>query len=125
MNLKRGLCDDTGATAIEMALTLPAFLMLLIGALDFGVLMWTQFGIQHGTEMAARCAVITPSTCSSSNATQTYAAHEAFGLNPPISTFTVSTPACGELVSASYSFTFVTHFLGGPLTLTASSCFPK
>lgn len=117
--------DCRGTTAIELALTLPVFLMLLIGSVEYGALMFTQFGIQHGVEVAARCAVITPSACGSVGQTQAYAASQAYGLSIPNSTFSVSTPSCGELVSASYRYTFVTSYFGRPVTLTASSCYPK
>ena len=126
MSARRALLDDNrGATAVELALTLPAFLALIFGAIEFGIVMWTQIGLQHGVEMAARCAVITPSICSSTSTTQSYAASQAYGLSPPPSTFSVSTPSCGEEIDASYHFAFLTAYLPSPVTLTAMSCFPK
>jgi Flp pilus assembly protein TadG len=121
----RAWTDTRGTTAVELALTLPAFLALLFGGFEYGTLMWTQLSLQHGVEMAARCAVITPGICSSNSATQSYAASQAYGLNPPVSTFAVTTPACGEEISASYKFSFATSYFGAPVTLSASSCFPK
>ncbi len=125
MSARRSWRDASGTTAVELALTLPVFLMLLLGAIEYGALMWTKVSLQHGVEMAARCAVITPTTCANNSKTQAYASSESFGLKPPNSTFAVSTPACGENVSASYVFSFVTSFIGRPVTVTASSCFPK
>lgn len=122
MRLGRDLREERGTAAVELALTMPVFLMLLLGAIEYGLVMWTQFGIEHGAEMAARCAVISPSQCPN---VPIFAASEAFGLNPPASTFTVSTPACGEEVSASYKFNFVTKYFGKSVTLSAMSCFPK
>jgi hypothetical protein len=58
----------------------------------------------------------------STSAIQTYAAQQSFGLNPPASDFTVSTPACGNQVSASYPFPFTAYI--GNLTLSAQACFP-
>jgi Flp pilus assembly protein TadG len=125
MKAMRVWFDEEGATAVELALTLPFFLILLFGAVECGLLLWAQVSLQHGVEMAARCAVIDTNTCSSASTTQSYASGEAFGLNPPSSTFTVSTPSCGEEVAASYTFQFLTQYFVGPITLTASSCFPK
>jgi Flp pilus assembly protein TadG len=125
MKALRCLQNDSGTTAIELALTLPAFLAFLLGTFEYGALMWTQVSLQHGVEMAARCAVITPGTCSDTNTTQSYASSETYGLNPPDSTFSVSTPACGQQVSANYVFSFFTSYFGSPVTVTASSCFPK
>ncbi|HEV2562014.1 MAG TPA: TadE/TadG family type IV pilus assembly protein [Rhizomicrobium sp.] len=116
----------SGTAAIEFAMTMPVFLMLLVGAVEFGLLMWTKLGLQHGVEMAARCATINSSTCGSSSNIQSYAVTQAYGLTLPTSTFTVSTPACGNQVQASYKFNFVTTYIGMPsLTITAKSCFPK
>jgi len=118
--------DISGTAAIELAMTMPVFLMLLFGAVEFGLLMWTKLGLQHGVEMAARCATINTSTCSSSSSIQSYALAQAYGLSVPTSTFTVSTPSCGNQVQASYQFNFVTTYMGMPkLTITAKSCFPK
>jgi Flp pilus assembly protein TadG len=126
MMLSRIRDDSRGATAVEMALTLPAFLMLAVGCVEYGMAAYTQLGLQHGVEVAARCAVINASQCGSASATQTYASSQSFGLNPPVSTFSVTMASdCGALVQASYRFGFVTQYFGNPLTITASSCFPR
>jgi Flp pilus assembly protein TadG len=126
MMLSRALKDGGGATAVEMALTLPAFLMMTVGCIEYGMATYTQLGIQHGVEAAARCAVVNTRQCGTSAATQSYASSQTFGLDPPVSTFNVTMVSdCGALVQASYQFDFVTHYFGGPLTITASSCFPR
>jgi Flp pilus assembly protein TadG len=118
--------DETGAAAIEFGLTAPAFLMLLTGTIVCGLLVWTQLGLQHGAERAARCASINTSVCGTTTDIQNYASQQAFGLNPPASTFTVSTPGYGNQVSASYTFNFLTKYFGmQSLSLSAQSCFPK
>ena len=118
--------DNGGVTAIEFAMTAPVFMLLLFGIIQVSLALWTQLGIAHGAAFAARCASLTPSTCSSSDTIQTYALSESFGLSIPKSTFTVSTPACGNQVSASYVYSFMTLAFGTPsVTLTAQSCYPK
>src|SRR5437016_2558775 len=57
------LRNDRGASAIEFALTAPVFFMTLIGLIQCSLLLWAQFGLQHGVEMAARCASINTSLC--------------------------------------------------------------
>lgn len=117
--------DQRGATILEFALTVPIFFALIFGIIGGGLLLWMQLGLQHGAEMAARCAGVNTSICGSVSAIQNYAASQAYGLNPSPSVFSVSTPACGNQVSASYSFQFFTSYAGIPsLTLTARSCFP-
>jgi hypothetical protein len=85
-----------------------------------------QVGLQHGVEMAARCASVNTSLCpqSSPTAITNYARQQAFGLSLPASTFTYSTQACGNQVKASYTFEFPNMPNLGPLTLTAQACFP-
>jgi Flp pilus assembly protein TadG len=120
------LGDEHGASAVEFALTAPIFFLMIFGIITFGLMLWTQFGLQHGAEMAARCATVNTTTCNNTTNIKSFASSNAYGLHPDPSVFTVSTPACGNQVSASYSFQFPTTYLGmSPLTLTAQSCFPK
>jgi Flp pilus assembly protein TadG len=126
MILHRWNRDEGGATAVEFALTAPAFFALLFAVIEAGLLLWTQIGLQHGAEMAARCASIDTSVCGNASQIQSYAAQKAYGLNPAPSTFTVSSLACGQQVSATYQFPLLTKYFGmSSLQLTAQSCFPN
>ena len=113
--------DDTwGATLVEFSVTLPLFLLLMFGLIQVGLLLWTRAGLQHGVEVATRCAsvnysayrlglstscfidvdgaAVAPSTvcnpdCASDTAKtyiQKYAAQNSFGLVPSFSSFTVT-----------------------------------
>ena len=124
MRSVRFLADLRGATAVEFGLSAPAFLFLVFGVIEGGFMLWTQVSLQHGVEMAARCGSVNTILCPGTTAIQSYASAHAYGLNPPASAFTVSTPTCGTQVSASYAFPMVTGFFGS-MTLTAQSCFPK
>ncbi len=125
MRSARLLRDDRGTTAIEFGMTAPAFFLLVIAMIEGGLMLWAQLGLQHGVEMAARCASVNSVLCGSSSAIQNYAVKETYGVNPPASAFTVASPppSCGNSVSASYPFPIVAMF--GTVTLTASSCFPR
>ncbi len=118
--------DEQGTSAVEFALIAPVFFLFIFGIIAFGLLFWTQIGMQHGAEMAARCASINTTLCPTSNpsAITNYALQQALGLSLPSSTFTYSTPACGNQVSASYTFEFPDILNRSPLTLTAQACFP-
>jgi len=123
--LARVLRDERGASALEFALTAPAFFLFLFGIFELGLMFWTQIGLQHGAEVAARCASVNTRLCPTGNpdTITSYAAQQAYGLTVPASTYTYSVQACGNQVSATYSFQF--HGLSiGPLTLTAQACFP-
>ena len=118
--------DAAASSAVEIGLTAPFFFALLFGLIESALVLWTQIGLQHATAMAARCASIDVSTCKDSGTVQSYAVQQSFGVNPPASTFSYSTPSCGNQVSATYQFNFVTTYFGTPsLTLSALSCFPK
>jgi Flp pilus assembly protein TadG len=131
MKIVRMLRDARAVSAVEFALTAPLFFALLFGMIEGGLLVWTQIGLQHGAEAAARCASINSTLCGTTTNIQNYAAQNAFGLSVDPSTFTVPSsppPGCnqGKQVSASYAFGFVTSYFGVPsLTLNAQSCFPK
>ena len=117
--------DSSGASALEFALTAPVLFLFIFGIIELGLLFWTQLGLQHGTEMAARCASVNPTLCPGSSAITGYAAQQAFGLTLPAQTFSHTTPACGNQVSASYTFQFPQILNLSPLTLTAQACFPS
>ena len=126
MMMPRFWHDARGVTAIEFAFTGPVFFALIFLVIEGSFLMWTQVGLQHGAEMAARCATISPSICGTSAAIQSYAVGQTYGLNPPPSTFSFTAASCGNQVSASYNFAFlVSLFPTRTIALTAQSCFPS
>ncbi len=117
--------NQAGASAVEFGITAPIFFMIIVGLIEGGLLLWTQIGLQHGAEMAARCTTINPGICGSVGQTQTYAAQQSYGLNPVPSTFTVSSAPCGNQVSADYDFSFISTYFGiSSLQIHAQSCFP-
>jgi Flp pilus assembly protein TadG len=130
MNLQRLGGDTQGATSVEFAATMPLFLMLTFGVVVAGWLLWIELSLQHAVEMAARCASVNTTVCNNTSNIQNFAVQNSYGLNPPASTFTVSAPpvsTCGNQVSASYTFNYLTNyfFSGASLTLTAQSCYPN
>ena len=126
MSFPRFCLDQRGVTAVEFAITAPAFFGLVFLIIEGGLLMWTQTGLQHGAEMAARCATINHTLCGSATAIQNYAAQQSFGLNPPPSTFAYTAAACGNQVSASYTYPLISsNFPSSTLTLNAQSCMPS
>jgi Flp pilus assembly protein TadG len=148
MKIRQLYRDERGTALIEFTVVLPLWLSLTFGVVQAGLMLWAQTGLQHGVELAARCASVsdiaikyggltkaTPcyaNVAASANAAtnastvKTYAANNSFGLNPPASTFSVSVNpancANGNLVTASYPFTAITYLF--TKTLTAQSCYP-
>jgi uncharacterized membrane protein len=120
------LRDLAGAAAVELAITAPVFLMLLLGLAEAGMLTWTQAGLQYAVESAARCASVDSVSCGSPQQVQAFAARKTLGVGVPASSFTITQAACGNLVLASYPYQLVTVFFGTPtVNLTAESCFAQ
>jgi uncharacterized membrane protein len=122
----RSIRGQSGATALEYVLVLPALLLFLLGIMDMGRLVWTQATLDHAADAAARCAAIDVTDCGTAAAIQTYAAGQAYGMTLPTSDFSVTTAACGQQVSVSAPFVFVISgwVSPGTVTLTANACYP-
>ncbi|WP_316228315.1 pilus assembly protein [Bradyrhizobium sp. SZCCHNR1039] len=121
-----------GAVAIEYGFVLPVLLLFTFGIIDIGRLLWTFTTLSRATEAAARCAAVNSTACANTGLIQNYAVGEAWGLDVTAAAFTVTQPACGKQVSATYTFQFVipwfygTSTLGGAntTTLSATACYP-
>ncbi|MBR0939090.1 TadE/TadG family type IV pilus assembly protein [Bradyrhizobium jicamae] len=148
MKLSQLFRDERGAALVEFSVVVPLWLSLTFGIMQAGLVLWAQVGLQHGVELAARCASVTdiaikyggltkaspcytnvsssPNASANVAAIKSYAAANSFGLNPPTNTFSVNpgTPTCtnGNMVTASYPFTAMTYLFS--VTLHAQSCYP-
>jgi Flp pilus assembly protein TadG len=150
MTLKLLRDDTEGGALIEFSITLPLFLFLMLGLVQAGSMFWTQAGLQHGVEVAARCASVNysasrlglntscfgvdPSTviADTTNATiKQYAHDNSFGLVvPPVSDFSVTATlptsgSCattnGYLVTVSAQYPLISYIF--PVTIAARSTF--
>jgi len=124
--LRKFIERKDAATAVEFALTAPLFMGLIFGIVTAGLALWTQFGLENGAEAAARCAsVYFSSTCNSASAITNYAHDNTLGVSIPASAFTYTKIACGNQVTGSYNYSYLTnYFHATQVTLTAQSCFP-
>jgi Flp pilus assembly protein TadG len=118
-----------GAAAIEYALVLPLLLLLPLGLIDTGRLLWTYTTLYRAAEAAARCGAVNVTACGTTTQIKSRAVAEAWGLTIASSAFTVSTPSCGLQVRASHPFTFAIPGLDtvaplGTITLSATACYP-
>jgi Flp pilus assembly protein TadG len=111
-----------GSPAVEFALLAPVLLLLILGGMEFGRLMWTQSALHLSVEQAARCGSV--GLCTTASA-PTFAAAVSPQLGFTSSNFTATNAACGFKVSASYSFAFIaTNLFKLSPTLAAVSCVP-
>jgi len=121
--IRRALPDRSGTAAVEFAMVLPAFVVLIVGAIWTAQLLYAASSLRYAVEAAARCAAINTTTCSSNATTQTYASGKYFGPGYPAPTFVASSAACGQNVTGTATFTLNTGVTSISIPLSASACF--
>lgn len=87
--MKRFFRDERGATAIEMALILPVFLMMVFGIMQLGMIFQGQSGLSHALGEGARMATIYPTP---SDAAIKKQMEDSMFKSQNFGTFTVSEP---------------------------------
>jgi Flp pilus assembly protein TadG len=112
--------DVAGATAVEFAFVAPVLLLFLFGIFQGGLMLWTQSGLQHAAEQAARCASINSTLCGTHAQVQAFASSQSLGRGIPATAFTKSVAACGVKVHGAYA----AEFLIWPVSLSATSYYP-
>ena len=122
-----------GSIAVEYAIVLPALLMFLLGLVDAGRLFWSYTTLSRSVAAASRCAAVDTNNCPTASAVQSYAAGQAWGLNPsPAFTVTTAAACGGTQVQGTTVFQFFTPWFygaapfgaGNTLTLSATACYP-
>jgi Flp pilus assembly protein TadG len=112
-----------GAAALEYALVLPLFALMLMGCIWSGMLMFSVNSLEMAVESAARCAAVNTSRCGSATSTQSYAMTQYAG--PAISpVFTLTKTNCGHTVTGRATFDFAVIPGVGSVPLTVSACYP-
>lgn len=125
----RARLGSRGVVAVEYAILLPVFLLFVLGIMDMGRLLWTQVTLDRFVQQAARCAVITPSTCGTAAQIQTFAVTTNYGMSFSDAAFTLASPTtcgtvAGKLVTVSKPFQFSAPLISPSLTLGAQACYP-
>ncbi len=71
--MRRLLRDSRASSALEFAVVGSAMFLITFGAVDLGMILWTQGSLQAVAAEAARCGAIAASGCTTASAVQTYA----------------------------------------------------
>jgi Flp pilus assembly protein TadG len=115
--------DPRGATAIEFAMILPIFCMLVLGVIDGAQLANSISSMNYAVQEAARCSAVNTTVCTNANTTRAYAASKYAG--PAIGpVFASTTAGCGHTVTATATFELNVAVLVYDIPITASSCYP-
>lgn len=119
----RGLFDESGTAAVEFAMVLPAFAILIVGSIWTAQLLFETSSLRYAVEAAARCAAVNTTTCSSTSTTQTFAAGKYYGPSYPAPTFVASATACGQTVTGTVTYVLNTGVTSISIPLSATACF--
>lgn len=121
---RRFWADRGGASAVEFAIILPVFMLLVLGSMSAALLTFAVSSLNYAVEDAARCAAVNKTLCSNATETVNYARSKYAG--PPVAaSFTYSNGGCGNTVSAvaTLSLNIVPEISNVPLK--ASACHPS
>lgn len=116
--------NDAGTTAVEFALILAPFLMLVVGGFYVALLTFTASSLRYAVEAGARCASVNTTTCSNSATTISYARTQFGAANASSVTFASRSATCGHLVSGTMNYTLSTPIRKIIVPLSAQACFP-
>ncbi|HVX36778.1 MAG TPA: TadE family protein [Hyphomicrobium sp.] len=114
--------SDSGSVAVEFALISPALIMLVVGTLYVGLVMYSASGLQAAAEAAARCYSISSSQCPDAAATQIYAQRHYYGTGTPI--FSASVGPCGHRVTGTMTMKLSAGVASWSIPFRAAACFP-
>lgn len=115
--------DNCGVAAIEFALVVPVFLVLVFGIIETGRLMWQQVSMQRAVAVAARCGALATPGCISDLEVRNRAVTASARSGLTLANVTVSRETCGVKVVATRNFTFAIS-MGSSLALNAYACHP-
>jgi Flp pilus assembly protein TadG len=132
--------DRGGASAVEFALIIVPFTLVMFGVIEFGRLLWTLNALQETAIAGARCIGVLNTSCaasgaySSTNATNFIkSTASGWGVTLATSNITVSNAAAcagvGDFSQVTITYNFVTvvpaltQLANKPLAVNA--CFPN
>jgi Flp pilus assembly protein TadG len=113
--------DRSGASAVEFAIILPVFILLVLGSISAATLIFSISSLNYAVEDAARCAAVNKTLCSDGVSTANYALSKYVG--PPITpVFTYSKTGCGNTVTATGVYTMDLVPQLSQIPVKASAC---
>ncbi len=117
---KRFLKDGRGSAAVETAMVLPLFLLMVFGFFEFGRIYWIQSTMNNAVTAAGRYAMLNVSATTSQIQTQAQA--NVVGMPAATIAFSVSTSASGGVnyatINASYAYQAASGLIPSIRTIT-------
>ena len=123
--------EGTGASAVEFALVLPAFIALSVGTINLCIVLYANSTLHYTVDDAARCMSVRTTICTSTATTQTYALNHYSG--PGVApSFTATSTTCGgaggapgSKVTGTATYQLNTGLMNISVPLSATACFPS
>jgi Flp pilus assembly protein TadG len=118
---------QAGASAVEFAMVVPAFLALTIGALNLCILLYINSTLHFAVDDAARCMSVKTTVCDTVAHTRTHAlaTFNFPSLSPTITpTFGTVGSGCGNQVTGAATYRLNAVVTSINVSLSAQSCFP-
>lgn len=124
-HIPRFVRDDGGASAAELALVLVPLVLLTIGSINLGIIVYTTSSLHYAAEHTARWMAIEATTGPTPNSTavQTHgdSVYRGAASSP---TFAGQFETCGVQVTASAAYNFTTGLTSTTVPLSATACYP-
>jgi Flp pilus assembly protein TadG len=137
---RRHFGREAGTTSLEFALVCSTLIVVILGILGLGLMVWTQQALQASAELTARCVTLGATTCANAQqfAVNTVSTWSFSGVVTTGNVWVQSGATCTSTNGhvAAGKFTVVTissnYWTGGLLpapfsavTLTATACYPS
>ena len=124
--LRRFLAVSSGGAALELALTFPVFILIVIGIFSIGFLLWTENSIQFAADAAARCASVNSNDCGTVTAVQNAAIGWAGGVPITAANVTVNlnTNCVGAIPGNAVAIRYTVTYFVLSTTTAAEACYP-
>ena len=125
--VRRYLASEAGGSSLDMALSLPVYMLMILGIFAIAFTLWVENGIQHAATLAARCAVVDTAECDTQASIQNAAVGWSYGVLSSSNQVQVNLSATcqsgqsGKLVLIQYNVNFFVI----STKVTAESCFPN
>jgi Flp pilus assembly protein TadG len=117
--------DERGASTIEFAVVVPAFLMMAIGGMHLSMLGFTASSLHYAAEHGARCGAVQTTRCTSATSAQDAATAAFQNITGGTATFTATpTATCGYQLVGTVTYAVQTGFSTLNVPLSATACYP-
>lgn len=112
--------NESGVTAIETALVMPVFLLLLLGIIHAGLLIFTQASLHYAVEKRVRCVAVSGASACPAASTHYFGP----GATPVFTDIAPSGSQKCQALSGVVTYNFDLGLWQRNVSLSSKACFP-